>query len=625
VKIQRPAWHRGIHHDGSEKFVSRLYPALNEKLTIRLRCGQDAPIREIYLRTAPDGEQHLTPMRLSEKDATFGYWEGALTIAEPVVHYRFMLLCDDGVWYYNGLGPSAGVPVDHFDFRILADYSAPAWLSLAVFYQIFPDRFDNANPGLDPGPEDYNFPGGQAATYPWGAPPPADQPMPLVFYGGDLAGVARRLPYLQQLGVNALYLNPIFAANSNHRYDVTDYEQVDPHLGGNEALVALRNELTGYGMRYILDIVPNHCGYWHPWFQTAREDPSSLEATFFTFHDHPDDYESWLGVWTLPKLNYQSQELRERIYTGSDAVFRRWLQPPYAADGWRVDVANMLGRQGSIQLGPDVARGIRAAVKDTSPHAYLLGENFFDATNQLQGDQWDGVMNYSGFTTPLWFWLAGYREQSFSLGRTLTSAQSWSTVALYETWLSRWAAIPWAIRLQQFNLLDSHDTRRIGSIVGGDESLHRLAAIVQFTLPGVPCIYYGDEIGMLDDAMLEARSCMTWDETQWNHSLLEFYRQLIALRKDSVVLQKGGFQWLAIESDSFAFQREDKGERIIVLANRKPRPAHALPVAQGGAPDGARFTEFYGRRTIVAADGSMALPDLPAGATIWIQQPPPQD
>ena len=250
------------------------------------------------------------------------------------------------------------------------------------------------------------------------------------FYGGDLPGITGKLDYLAGtssssgpgLGVNALYLNPVFTAYSNHRYDVADYDNVDPHLGGNAALAELRRGLTDRGMRYMLDIVPNHCGFMHPWFRAAQADPAAATAEFFTFRHHPDDYECWLGVRSLPKLNYRSPRLREAIYAGPDAVFRRWLRPPYAADGWRVDVANMLGRHGVDQLGAEVARGIRQAVKAENPDAYLLGENFFDATAQLQGDGWDASMNYAGFTMPLWYWLRGFTVDQHSEPRQVGRA-----------------------------------------------------------------------------------------------------------------------------------------------------------------------------------------------------------
>ena len=614
-----PEWLKTIHHDGATPFVSVLHPKLNETVQIRLRVGLAAPVRRVFLRISPDGEQAFMPMSQHPGDSA-NWWLAELPISQPTVHYRFVLEAEDGVWFYSAVGPTAHMPLDDTDFRILADYDAPDWLQTAVFYQIFPDRFHNGDPRLNPQPSEFEFRGQQPHTYAWGEPAPKEQPFPLVFYGGDLPGIGQKLDYLQALGVNALYLNPVFTAYSNHKYDVADYEQVDPHFGGNDALIALRQALTERNMRYLLDIVPNHCGYWHSWFQTARQDATAPEADFFTFTNHPDDYHSWLGVWTLPKLDYRSAELRRRIYQGDTAVFRRWLSPPFAADGWRVDVANMLGRQGASQIGPEIAQGIRQAVKQTRPDAYLMGENFFDATDQLQGEQWDGVMNYSGLTNPLWYWLAGYTQGAHGLNGRIQSLQAWPTAALAATWQQHLAAIPWVIALQQYNVLDSHDVPRIRSIVQGNDALHRLAVIIQFTFPGIPGLYYGDEIGMMDEDGFGPRGCMVWDEAAWNHELLAFYKQLIALRKETAVLQTGGFQILAIEQDTIVYQRTNETACSLVVAHRgeQPRPAEPLPVAHGGITDGTQFTEVFTGQKLIVTQGTLPLPKQTQGATLWL-------
>ena len=346
-----PSWLQSVHHDGSESYVSSLYPRLGGTVRIRLRVGMDAPLRRVFMRTAPDGEQAFTAMHPGTAEPPARWWEADLPIHERIMHYRFALEADDGVWWLNAGGPGHFDPLDASDFKILGDAHAPGWLHEAVFYQIFPDRFANGDFANDPQPHEYQYRGHGPQTFPWGTLPPDDTPFPLVFYGGDLLGIAQKLDYVEQLGVTALYLNPIFTAQSNHKYDVADYEHIDPHFGGDEALVALRHALDARGMRYLLDIVPNHSGYQHPWFQTAQTDATAPEAEFYTFTHHPDEYVSWLGVWILPKLNYGSAELRQRIYEGEEAVFRRWLRPPFSADGWRVDVANMLGRQGASQLG----------------------------------------------------------------------------------------------------------------------------------------------------------------------------------------------------------------------------------------------------------------------------------
>jgi alpha-glucosidase len=616
-----PTWLQSIHHDGSERYVSDPTPRLGQTIRLRLRTGLDAPLRRVFLRNAPDGEQAFTALHAGQVDAAARWWETEVAIHQPLMHYRFALEADDGVWWLNAAGAGGFDPLDANDFKILAGATMPEWLYEAIFYQIFPDRFANGNPANDPQPTETTYRGHGPQTFPWGTLPPDDTPFPLVFYGGDLEGVAQKLAYIADLGATALYLNPVFTAQSNHKYDVIDYEHVDRHFGGDEALIALRQALDTRSMRYLLDIVPNHSGYWHPWFQAALADAAAPEAEFYTFTRHPEEYASWLGVWILPKLNYRSAELRRRMYEGDGSIFRRWLQPPYSADGWRVDVANMLGRQGASQLGTEVARGIRQAVKAEQPDAYLMGENFFDATPQLQGDQFDGVMNYMGFAKPLLNWLRGYRQGAWGMAQRITSPLAWPTAAMAATWQSRLAAIPWTIALQQYNLLSSHDTERVHSQLHGDEALHQLAVTLLMTFPGVPGVYYGDEIGMTDLPSLGSRGCMIWDERKWNRSLQETYRRLIALRKQSAALQRGGFQLLTVEVDTVAYQREVQDERLLVIAHRgaQPRPAEPLPVAHGGIEDGARFIEAFTGKHLHVESGCLPLDSHPQGASVWKQ------
>jgi alpha-glucosidase len=298
-------------------------------------------------------------------------------------------------------------------------------------------------------------------------------------------------------------------------------------------------------MRFILDIVPNHCGVAHPWFQTALKDPNTETAEYFTFHQHPENYESWLGVSSLPKLNYRSQALRNVIYASPQAVFRHWLRAPYSIDGWRVDVANMLARHGADQLESEVWSGIRQAVKEENPEAYLLGENFFDGSPQLQGDKLDATMNYAGLTKPLWYWLNCFEIHQPGRPHKVKSNTPWPTQALVESWQASRAASPWTIARQQFNLLGSHDTPRALSLVDGDQARNRLAVALLMTYIGVPCVYYGDEIGMGGKDTLEARNCMNWDSSEWNLELRTFYQTLIKLRRSSPACSKVVFRfWL---------------------------------------------------------------------------------
>lgn len=613
--MQHPNWLQSIVHLGARPFVSNPNPQLGETVRLRLRCDATAPIHTIHLRTFPNGEQLFTPMVKEEPQKGDCFWSCDLFVQEPYVNYRFLITADDGVFYLSAAGVTQYNPLDVTDFKILGGYLPVEWVKTAVFYQIFPDRFANGNPETDPSAEDPPYKGVSPKTYPWEAPPDPEQPFPIVFYGGDLPGIVNHLDHIADLGINAIYLNPIFTAQSNHKYDVVDYKQVDPHFGGDEALVSLREALDQRRMRYLLDIVPNHCGYLHQWFLSAQEDAEAPEGEFFTFSQHPDVYECWLGVWTLAKLNYQSQALRDQMYRSDESVMQRWLKPPFRADGWRVDVANMLGRQGHIQIEEEVKREIRTAVKKASPDAYLMGENFFDGSPALQGDQWDANMNYAGFSTPLLHWLNGFFARSFGLKEPITSPAPWPTAALAQAWQTYLAAIPWAIALQQFNLVDSHDVPRIRTLLGENDALHRLAAIVQFTFPGVPCVYYGDEIGMVNDPHLDQRGCMIWDEGRWDKELLSFYKRLIALRRTERVLQEGGWRILLVEEEMLAYERVlDEGRFLTVACREGGERPFSIPL-----PSGLSFQEVFSRQTITTTDDGFNLPNHPQGATLWQQ------
>lgn len=618
--MRKPSWTNTLAHCSSREYLSNPYPRLGEVIKVSLQVDAKAPVEQIILRTMPDGEQQFTTMTRGEAVRGLQTWQADLLVNQPLVSYRFGIQTTGHAWWMNAVGVSIQEPFNLFDFKIIAGLEPINWLREAIFYQVFPDRFANGDPGNDPPKELVSFRNLYRQTLPWGqANPEGDRG--LTFYGGDLPGICQHLDHMERLGVNAIYLNPLFTAVSNHRYDGLDYLNVDPVLGGNAALVQLRQGLDERKMHYLMDIVPNHCGYMHPWFQKAREDKDSLEAGFFFFDEHPDDYASWMGHKGVPKLNYASLELRQRMFKGEESIIKHWLKPPFSADGWRVDVANMLGRRNEQLLDKEVIAGIRQAVKSVNPQAYLIGENFYEASSQLQGNGWDAVMNYAAFSGPLWNWLSGVHMDALNWEGKFTSHRPWPTEVLVRTWQEHMASVPWQITCQQFNLLDSHDTGRIRTTVKGNDALHRLAAIIQFTFPGVPCVYYGDEIGLLDEPGFGSRNCMQWDEGQWNKPLWNFYRKLIDFRKHSEVLKDGSFRILYWEMDFFIYQRELAGERVLVSANRsqKPRKIGLVPLYTPHEISETYLSLFDGCQARLDKDG-LHLPDLPQGAMIWVQE-----
>lgn len=577
----------------------------------------DVQLKGVFLRTAPDGEEAMTPLQPTGADTVCQWWEARIALQMPRTNYRFWLLTEAGGWWLTAAGLSRHTPPDAYNYVLLADPQSPPWLQETVFYQIFPDRFADGDPANNVRTGEYLAYGQPVFARRWGEEPQPEQGA-REFFGGDLQGVAQRLDYIADLGANAIYLNPIFTAPSSHKYDAVSYTAVDPHLGGDAALAELRRRLDAHAMRLVLDFVPNHCGAEHPWFVAAQADPRAPSAEFFSFSRHPDEYASWLGHRKLPRLNYRSQRLRDLMYAGPDAAMRCWLRPPYRIDGWRVDVANMLGRQGMDQLGHEVAAEMRRAVKAEAPEAYLLAEHFFDATPELQGDAWDAAMNYRGFLQPLLQWLSPH-------GSGIASRPPWGDTAplpseaLAAQWRAFLAAIPWQIARQQFNTLGTHDTPRITSLLHGDVARLTLAITLLMTFPGVPSIFYGDEIGLAGMGDPANRRCMEWEPRRWNHELRDRYRTLIRLRRSAPALISGGFQLLHTARELIAYLREAPGQRIIVVVRRGADDVLELPVRHGGIADGMRFRELWSGAIQSVRGGHLTLAGLPdIGAQVWI-------
>ena len=605
-------------HVPTADYLSNPNPAMGETITVRLLIPSQADPDQVVLRTIPNGEQQFTPMARHSEQGGYDVWEAPLKVNEPRVSYRFAIQTEGRVWWLNALGISIHTPLAMFDFKLLAGFQPISWLERSVFYQIFPDRFANGDPSNDPVEEADPRQRYTRKTFPWGEKAPRDRKL-MPFYGGDLAGIETHLDYLEQLGVNALYLNPIFTAFTNHRYDVSNFREVDPVLGGDQALISLRQALSQRDMRYVLDIVPNHSGFMHPWFQSALQDKQSEERGFFYFAENEQDYTSWMGFGHMPKLNYGSSALRREMIESEDSIFAYWLKPPFSADGWRVDVGNMLGRHDEHQINLELLRSIRAAVKRVSPEAYLMGENFFEATEQLQGDGWDAVMNYTGFADPVLHWLTGYEQDALRCDAVLKTDIPWDTATMLQAWNENLASIPWQIALQQFNLLDSHDTPRLLTLLNGDKALSQLAAIAQFTFPGVPCLYYGDEIGLTNEEGFDSRNCFPWDEDQWDQESLDFYKKLITLRRTSLALARGELRVLYYDQDLVVYARVLGEEWVLVTANRSEQahPAVRLDVPALNLVGERDFIALIGSGRIKAGNGWLDLPELSKGGEVW--------
>ncbi|GAC1698152.1 MAG: maltodextrin glucosidase [Ktedonobacteraceae bacterium] len=611
-------WSQTVHHDGSPSYVSFDPTGSHASIRLRLRVSKTAPITQLFVRTIPDGEQHFAPMQIVASNAQCNWWEAEIRLHMLRTNYRFFFQTTEGNWSFTANGVVQYTPTDATDFKFLYRYHAPSWVQDSVFYQIFPERFADGDSSNNVQSGAYACYGTPVVAHSWGeVPTQTGAAGNAHFFGGDLQGIVQHMDYLTDLGVSALYLTPIFTSPSNHKYDVENYREVDRHFGGEKALIALREALDKRDMRLMLDIVPNHCSSMHAWFLAAQKDARAPTCEYFTFGTTSNTYESWLGVSSLPKLNYHSEHLRNEMYAGENAIMRYWLRPPYRIDGWRIDVANMLARQGESQLEHKIGRGIRRAVKAESPSMYLIGEHFFDGSAQLQGDELDATMNYRGFSLPLLQWLVGYiNDLSLNLPR-----ETWPllpTEALMAQWRAFLSAIPWQIAIQQFNLLGSHDTARLQTVLNGDEALIQVAVTLLFTYPGVPSVYYGDEIGLEGGRDPDNRHCMSWDPHTWNMTRRALYQHLIHERRTAPALREGGFQALYAAGETLAFLREAPDERLLIVARRKDDGLKALSLQQAGLADGTRVNELLSGTHEVVTGGMLSLDSLPpVGAQIW--------
>lgn len=557
----------GAHHDPSERYVSNPYPSPGETVEVSVEVPASAGIAEIGLRSVRDGEGTFIEGR-SEVIGPHRRWHFELPCENEIVPYRFRCAGQRGPQWLTGIGMVDHDPQDQFDFRLMTTGGPPSWVPETVWYQIFPDRFAASGAAVEL-PE-------WAWSCNWDAPVAVGPRAMTQIYGGDLAGIAARLDHLVELGVGGIYLTPIFPAQSNHRYDATTFDRVDPLLGGDEALIGLRRACDDKGLRLIADITLNHTGDGHEWFRAARADADAVEADFYRFTDHPDGYACWLGVASLPKLDHRSDELRRRLYRGSQSVAGRFLAPPFSLDGWRVDVANMTGRDGAVDLNREVRRAVRATSDAISPERWLVAEHVHDISRDVDGPGWHGWMNYSGASRPIASWLGGP-----TLLRTLTAGPGQDPrdgEAVARAIDEVRASVPWAFLLGSMALLGSHDTPRWRTLAASGE-LADVGFGLLMSLPGSPCLFYGDEIGLLGENNEQARAPMPWDRTSWDLELLARRRALIRLRSSSPALARGGFRWAERSGDALAFIRASQTERLLVRATRDDTPPLRCPVS----------------------------------------------
>lgn len=575
-------------------------PAFSD-VTIRFRTlREDVDRVLLYL---PD-EQQIYPMQLESSDHYFDYYEMEIKLKDKPLHYYFRIEKGEEVIHYNRLGVTEDLDTQ-YAFSIFPDFFVPNWIKGVTMYQIFVDRFRNSDGKNNVEDREYIYLGRPVVSVSdWDAPVESFDVHR--FYGGDLEGVWEKLDYLEHLGVEVLYFNPLFVSPSNHKYDTQDYDHIDPHLGrivndGGKVLPkgeTDNREASKYsirstdkenleasdtlfllfveachkrGMRVIIDGVFNHCGSFHrymnaSYFYKTGEDspyPKGAYESYYSpyldyFHfskeeekDWPenDSYEKWWGNDTLPKLNYENAPKLEAEIL---AIAKKWVSPPFSCDGWRLDVAADLGH--SEVYNHRFWKKFRKAVKEANEDAVILAEHYGNPSAWLKGQEWDSIMNYDAFMEPVSWFLTGMEKHSdraepekFGDGELFFNTMRYNMAKLPENALD--AAM---------NQLSNHDhsrfltrtNRRAGRMkdgfddagIGIDFGLFRLASMLLFTWPGAPTLFYGDEVGVYGWTEPDCRRPYPWGREDLE--LLEYHRYLISHRKASTALRTGNLMLL---------------------------------------------------------------------------------
>ena len=551
------------HHDGSEIYVSNAAPAIGQTITLKVRVPNSYHFEKAFIRVYEDGEPRSYELKRGKSTASEIWLEVKIKVVNLHTIYRFVFVAKGKYEWLNAFGLADHDVHSNNDFKIIAVPKYPDWIRSSVFYQIFPDRFARS---------------GQVAKIPSWAHPREWNELPQgrgehtgsEFFGGDLKGVEQHLDHIKDLGVNGIYFTPFFPSNSNHRYDAASFDHVDPFLGGDQALHSLVKKANKSGIKIMGDLTSNHCGAGHPWLTKALKNKASKEHTYFYWDKTvAHGYVGWWGLASLPKLNFNSQALRKEMYSGKNSIVKKWISPKFGMSGWRIDVGNMTGVLGKDDLHDEVMHGIRKAMDETNPNAWLVAENGDFFASDLNGLGWHGAMNYQGFMRPLWNWInknhqigGGFQGLPFEMPK-INGAQLVNSMKQFN------ASVPWRSVVASMVLLDSHDTARFRTVVNGDVSAHLSAMAMLLTYPGVPSIYAGDEIGLEGAWGEDGRRTINWeDRTNWDHAFLKEVKKLVAIRKGNDAFINGGLRWLVIENDYVIFSRQSKKQHIVVFVSR---------------------------------------------------------
>lgn len=643
----KPALSLGtLFSDGTDFYRSPEEPMVHDDLRLRFRTGIDN-VEKVFLIW---GGKRIE-MALAFSDQLFDYYEHTIhDLPDELCEYCFEVKAGRITCYYNKIGAAKDLN-PFYNFQVVPGFTTPDWAKGAVFYQIFVDRFCNGDKSNDVLDNEYIYIGeGTRQITDWGKYPDAMDVRS--FYGGDLQGVMNKLDYLKDLGVDVIYLNPIFVSPSNHKYDSQDYDYVDPHYGrivndggeclkdghatnreatryiarvtdkanleaSNQLFIELVEEVHKRGMRIILDGVFNHCGSFNKWLDRegiyenqdgyekgAYVDENSPYRKFFKFHDeyqwpYNGTYDGWWGHDTLPKLNYEeSPKLYEYIMN----IARKWVSPPYNVDGWRLDVAADLGH--SPEYNHQFWRDFRKVVKEANPDAIIMAEHYGDPKEWLLGDQWDTVMNYDAFMEPITWFLTGVEKHSDEFRGDLLGNPD-AFIGALRHHMSRFHHQSLYVAM---NELSNHDHSRFltrtNRMVGRTHTLgpeaanqninkgvFREAVVFQMTWPGAPTIYYGDEAGVCGWTDPDNRRTYPWGHE--DQELIDFHRDIIRIHKGNSALMRGSYRFLHGSHKIVAYGRFDEHNKVIVVMNNSYEDVELkFSVAELGIPDRTVLTQL---------------------------------
>ncbi len=613
----------GLFHDQGPLYASTSEPTCSTAVTVTLRTFRtDLTSANVKYYDSADSSFHFVPMAWVSNDATgrFDRWSGTIPASCSTKYYRLQVNDGSDTDWYNAAGVSDNEPSQQ-DFFLIPGFSTPAWAKAATIYQVFPDRFSNGDTANDVTTGEYTFFGAPTQQKAWGQSVFATAPAvnSSVFFGGDLQGVRQRVGYLKNtLGINTVYLNPVFTSPSNHKYDTQDYDNVDPHLGGNAALSGLVSDLhsssNGPAARIVLDGVFNHSGSWAKWFDRgnmwpsvtgAYESQASPYSSFYTFQSWPDTYSSFFDATpSMPKYDFASSAVRTALYGSTTSVAQRWLRQS-GVDGWRLDApqyADAGGGNGSNATNHGIWREFRTAVKGANPNALIFGEYWGNAQPWVTGGEWDGASNFDGFTQPVSEWITG-RDYSNNAASLSASA--------FDSWLRGTRAnYPTPALQTMSNHLSNHDITRFGTRAGGDIWKTYLAHFFQFTYVGMPTIYYGDEYGLQGGADPDNRRTFDWSQATTANASVALVQKLASIRKQYSALRTGSFQTLAVDDATklFAFGRADASNRIaVVLNNDSATRTYTIPAYQLSVPDGATMKDAITGTTSTVSGGTVTV------------------